>query len=90
MARGVRRGRPFFVRAEGIRASSPAETSPTLLLDGQDEDADAQREILAALRAEGEGEGLAHAAAAQRIAERVAAERPRRSARLAGVPEEQA
>ena len=53
-------------------------------------DADAQREILAALRAEGEGEELAHAAAAQRIAERVAAERPRRSARLAGVPEEQA
>ena len=51
---------------------------------------DAQREILAALRAEGDGEELAHATAAQRIVERVAAERPRRSARLAGVPEEQA
>ena len=76
---------------EAASAPASSDEDDELLLDGQDEDADAQREILAALRAEGEGEELAHAAAAQRIiAERVAAERPRRSARLAGVPEEQA
>ena len=64
---------------EAASAPASSDEEDDLRLDGQDEDADAQREILAALRSEGDGEELVHAAAAQRIAERVAAERPRRS-----------
>ena len=59
-----------------------------LHLDGEDEDASAQREILAALRAERGEEASAHADAARRIADMAARDERavRWSGRLAGEP----
>ena len=81
---------PADAQAEGPLSDEDDESAvdDALQLDGEDEDAGAQREILHALREAGEGEAMAHAEAARRIAELTARDERavRRSGRLAGEP----